>query len=153
MSRPISGVFRACLLATALAAGLACPRLPAAPIEANAPLVHFALPTFTPEGYRSLLLHGDQVRILSADHIEVSQMQLTQFDGKPDNHVDTVFISSQATFFPSRQFAEGSQGVRIIRDDVEMSGIKWTYDNLKKKVVIDGSVRVIFRGQLDSLLQ
>ena len=140
------------MAAAALAAAL-CAHPAAAPIEANAPLKHFALPTFTPEGYRSLLLHGDEVRITDAQHIEVSQMQLTQFDGKPDNHVDTVFISSLATFFPNRQFAEGSHGVRITRDDVEMSGIRWTYDNLKKKVVIDGSVRVTFRGQLDSILK
>ena len=136
-------------LTCALAGGAAF----AVPIEATAPLKHFALPTFTPEGYRSFLLHGDEVRIPDTQRIEVTQMQLTQFDGKADNRVDTVLISAFAIYFPSRQFAQGDRGVRIIRDDMEMSGTRWTYDNLKKKVVIDGTVHVIFRGQLDSLLQ
>jgi lipopolysaccharide export system protein LptC len=113
----------------------------------------FSLPTFTPEGPRSMLLRGEEARFKTAQQIDITEMQLTLFDGKPDEKVDTVFVSAAATFFPSRQVAEGDKGVRIVRPDVEMYGEKWIYEHQRKKVVIDGRVRVIFRAQLKDILK
>jgi hypothetical protein len=125
----------------------------AASIEANAPVKNFSLPTFTKEGYHSVLLRGNEALFVSAQQIDVSGMQLTLFAGDATNRVETVIISPQARFFPDRNIAEGEHSVRVLHDDVEMSGTKWTYDHGQKKVVIDGNVRVIFHAQLKDILK
>ncbi|MFA5263435.1 MAG: hypothetical protein WC378_06380 [Opitutaceae bacterium] len=140
---PISWLFILALAASACAV----------PIETSAPVKKFSLPTFTPEGPRSMLLRGEEARFKTSQEIDITEMQLTLFDGKPDEKVDTVFVSTAATFFPSRQVAKGVKGVRIIRPEVEMYGERWIYEHQRKKVVIDGKVRVIFRAQLKDILK
>ena len=125
----------------------------AAPVETNAPVKNFSLPTFTKEGYRSVLLRGNEALFVSLQQIDVSGMQLTLFAGDATNRVETVIVSPAARYFPQRKVAEGEHGVRVLRDDVEMSGTKWTYDKDQKKVVIDGNVRVIFHAQLKDILK
>ncbi len=121
--------------------------------RSDIPVKGVTFPTFTDEGFRYILLLGDEAKLSGTQRIEVKQMHLTLFNGKADEKVETVLISTAATFFPTRQFAEGEAGVRIITDDFEVTGQKWTYDRLQKKVVLDGRVRAIFRTQLDSLLK
>ena len=125
----------------------------AASVETNAPVKNFSLPTFTKEGYHSVLLRGNEALFVSAQQINVTGMQLTLFAGDATNRVETVIISPEARFFPDRNVAEGEHGVRVLRDDVEMSGTKWTYDKDQIKVVLDGNVRVIFRVQLKDILK
>jgi hypothetical protein len=125
----------------------------AASIETNAPVKNFSLPTFTKEGYHSVLLRGNEALFVSAQQIDVSGMQLTLFTGDATNRVETVIISPQARFFPNRNIAEGEHSVRVLRDDVEMFGTKWTYDHGERKVVLDGNVRVIFHAQLKDMLK
>lgn len=139
----------ALLLATA---GLWAP-LHAAPIEAGAPIKFFSLPVFTTEGYRSMLLKGNEAVLVGTQRIDVTDMTLTVFTGKADNKVDTVMTSTLARFLPQEKRAEGDKGVRIIRDDVDMTGTRWKYDHTGKKVVIDGNVRVIFPTQLVDILK
>jgi hypothetical protein len=125
----------------------------AASVETNAPVKNFSLPTFTKEGYRSVLLRGNEALFVSAQQINVTGMQLTLFTGDATNRVETVIISPAARFFPERNFAGGEHGVRVLRDDVEMSGTRWTYDQGERKVVLDEDVRVIFHAQLKDMLK
>ncbi len=143
LRRPLSSVLLLTLVAGAFAV----------PIQTSAPVKKFTLPTFTPEGSRLMLLKGEEARFKNAQQIDIVEMQLTLFSGKADEKVETVFVSSEASFYPSRQVADGDKGVRIIRNEVEMSGQKWSYDHLQKKVVIDGKVHVIFRAQLKDILK
>jgi len=132
---------------------LAASGLGAAPIEAGAPIRFFTLPVFTTEGYRSMFLKGNEAVLSGTQRIDVTEMTLTVFTGKADNRVDTVMSSTLASFFPQEKRAEGDRGVRIIRDDVDMTGTRWKYDHTGKKVVIDGNVRVIFPFQLVDILK
>jgi lipopolysaccharide assembly outer membrane protein LptD (OstA) len=125
----------------------------AASVETNAPVKNISLPTFTKDDYRSVLLRGNEALFVSAQQINVTGMQLTMFAGDATNRVETVIISPEARFFPDRNVAEGEHNVRVLRDDVEMSGTKWTYDKDQKKVVLEGNVRVIFRVQLKDILK
>lgn len=120
---------------------------------ATAPIINFKLPTFTPEGYRSMLLHGGEAVIPNAQKIDVKQMHLTLFNKKRDEKVTTIFLSTYATFYPQRQYAEGEKGVRVIRDEAEASGDKWSYDHKTEKIVIEGDVHVTFRDQLTDILK
>ena len=125
----------------------------AASVETNSPVKNISLPTFTKDDYRSVLLHGNEALFVSAQQINVSGMQLTLFAGDATNRVETVIISPEARYFPGRNVAEGEHNVRVLRDDVEMSGTKWTYDKDQIKVVLDGNVRVIFHVQLKDILK
>ena len=125
----------------------------AASVETNAPVKNFSLPTFTKDDHRAALLRGNEALFISAQQINVTGMQLTLFAGDITNRVETVIISPEARFYPERNVAEGEHSVRVLRDDMEMSGAKWTYEKDQKKVVIDGNVRVIFHAQLKDLLK
>jgi hypothetical protein len=43
--------------------------------------------------------------------------------------------------------------VRFIRDDIEVTGVGWTYDHTAKKVSLQQNVRVTFRAQLNDILK
>ena len=141
-------MIRRWLIALSLAAGGF-----AASVETVAPVKNFSLPTFTKEGYRAVLLRGNEALFTSAQQIDVTGMQLTLFTGDATNRVETVIVSPKARFFPERTVATGEQGVRVLRDDVEMFGTMWTYDQNEKKVVLDGNVRVIFHAELKDILK
>jgi len=144
---------RTALLFAAFASALL---LSAAPIETTQPVRKFVLPTFTAEGYRHVLLRGGEARLPSTNRIEVSDMHLTLFNQQADERVDTVVVSKQATYFPATRSAEGTEGVRIVRDMVEMSGEKWSYSELSatnRKVVIKGRVRAIFQVPINDILK
>lgn len=122
-------------------------------LSLSAPIHDFSLPLFTKEGFRTLLLLGGEARFENLERITIRNMQLTLFTGDATEKIDTIFISAAATFFPELRRAEGDAGVRIVGDEAEMSGDRWSYDHNLKKVVLDGRVRVIFRAQLDAFLK
>lgn len=125
----------------------------AAPLEVPAPVHDFILPTFTKEGYRALLLRGREARFAEAGRIDLADMSLQVYGNDARNRVESLLTSPLASFFGDRQFAQGDQGVHLVRDDVDMSGTRWSYDHRQKKVVLDDHVRVIFRAQLKDILQ
>ena len=122
-------------------------------VESQAPVKNFSLPTFTKEGFRSVLLRGNEARFVTTQRIDVAGMQLTLFAGDPTNRVETVIVSPEARFHPESTVAEGERSVRVLHDDVEMSGDRWRYEHNRRKVVIEGNVRVIFHAQLKDILK
>jgi hypothetical protein len=49
--------------------------------------------------------------------------------------------------------AAGDGTVRLIRDDIEVTGSGWNYDHPGKKVSITRNVRVVFAAQLNDILK
>ena len=43
--------------------------------------------------------------------------------------------------------------VRMIRDDIEVTGRGWTYDHRAKKVSLAADVRIVFAAQLNDILK
>lgn len=127
--------------------------LAATPIDAQAPVHNFVLPTFTKEGYRALLLRGGEARFVGAGRIDIFEMNLTVYKNDASEQIDTQLTSPAASFYTDRQYAEGDKGMHLVRDDVDMRGRRWSYDHRQKKVVIDDDVHVIFRAQLNHILQ
>jgi lipopolysaccharide export system protein LptC len=64
-----------------------------------------------------------------------------------------MLLSSTATFYPKEQRATGDKNVRLIRDDIEVTGEGWTYDHTGKKVSLARHVRVVFSAQLNDILK
>lgn len=139
-----------CLL-TPLAAPGAGPSVDAAPSE---PIKNFILPTFTPDkGYRSMLLRGVQARMLTPRLIELEDMNLTVFTGDASNRVESVLLSPLARVSLDDETAGGPGPVRLIRDDLDLTGEQWTYERAQKRISISRNVRVVFHTELKNLLK
>ncbi|MGH7944566.1 MAG: LPS export ABC transporter periplasmic protein LptC, partial [Opitutaceae bacterium] len=111
------------------------------------------LPIFTDkEGYRSMTLRGSEVRPAGRS-IAVTDLSITIFSGDAKTTVDSVLLSPAAVFLPRENRARGDKSVRLIRDDVEVTGVGWDYDHASKKVSLQQNVRVTFRAQLNDILK
>ncbi len=143
-------MIRSLLLATLLAA----PALHAqAPAPAAAPALNWVLPLFTDkEGFRSMTLRGSEVRP-AGKSIAVTDLSITIFSGDARAQVDSILLSPAAVFSPKENRASGDQAVRFIRDDIEVTGVGWTYDHAARKVSLQQKVRVTFRAQLNDILK
>lgn len=129
------------------------PVVAAAPAPPVAPALNWVLPLFTDkEGWRTMTLRGSEVRP-AGNRIGVTDLSITIFSGKEDAKVDTILLSPDAHFFPKEKTASGSKSVRLIRDDIEVTGVGWNYDHAAKKVSLDKNVRVVFRAQLNDILK
>jgi len=122
--------------------------------EAPPPAMNWVLPIFTDkEGYRSLTARGSEVRPLGNDSVTVTDLNITVFSGDAASQVETVFLSPLANFNRNAKRADGDQSVRIVRDDLEATGKKWTYDHGQKRVTLQGKVRITFNAEIKDLLK
>jgi hypothetical protein len=117
------------------------------------PAKDWALPLFTPDGFRSMTLRGSEVYTVGPDRIDIVNMNIAVFSGDAATRVDTILLSPAASYFPRENRAAGDESVRLIRDDIDVTGKRWTYDYDLKKVSIHEGVRVVFRAQLDDILK
>ena len=125
----------------------------APPATGSAPAVNWVLPLFTDkEGFRSMTLRGTEVRPVGKN-IAVTDLSITIFSGDAKAQVDSMLLSPSALFLSQEQRASGDKTVRFIRDDVEVTGLGWTYDHAARKVSLRQNVRVTFRAQLNDILK
>ena len=123
------------------------------PAVVTAPAVNWVLPIFTDkEGFRSMTLRGSEVRA-AGRNVEVTDLNITIFSGDAAAQVDSILLSPTAVFMPKENRARGDRAVRFIRDDVEVTGVGWTYDHTTKKVSLQHDVRVTFRAQINDILK
>jgi len=135
-----------CLLASVAAAGAGGP--------SSEPIKNFILPTFTPaEGYRSMLLRGSEAWMLTPRLIQLDDMNLTVFSGDVFNRIDSILLSPIARVSLDEHTAGGPGSVRLIRDDLELTGEQWTYDQAQKRISIARHVHVVFHTELKDLLK
>lgn len=121
---------------------------------AGAPATNWVLPIFTDkEGYRSLTARGSEVRQFAKDSITVTDLSITVFSGDAAARVETIFLSPLATFFPKDNRASGEKQVRVVRDDLEATGTRWSYDHARKRVTLEGDVRIVFNAEVKDLLK
>ncbi len=120
---------------------------------ANAPVVNFRVPTFTKEGFRSWLLSGAEGHYVNANQLDVTDLNLTVFDGTAANRVESVFLSPSASALINDGQVRGQDRLRLITDDFEATGEDWRYDHRAKKVSIYKNVRVVFHTQLKDILR
>ncbi len=118
------------------------------------PAKNWVLPLFTAkEGFRSMTLRGSEVRPVGTERVEVTDFSITVFSGDAAANVETMLLSPAASFFPKAKRAAGEKSVRLIRDDIEVTGEGWTYDHAGKKVSLARNVRVVFPAQLNDILK
>jgi hypothetical protein len=132
---------------------LAFSRAHAADEAQSEPTKNFILPTFTPEGYRSMLVRGSEARMLTLRLIQLDDMNLTVFSGDASNRVDSVLLSPIAIISLDNDTAHGPGAVRLIRNDLDLTGEQWTYDRANKKISIARNVHVVFNTELKDMLK
>jgi len=119
----------------------------------NAPVKDFALKRFTQAGPLDLVLRGTEASYPSADRIDIIDLNLTRFSGDASQRIEDILLSEAATFLPNQNLVLGDKSVRVIRDDMEMTGEKWSYNHAEKKVSIGKNVRVVFKTRLADILK
>jgi hypothetical protein len=147
VNRPARRILAAAaLLASAL--GLA-----AQDVAVGPPATNWTLPLFTREGYRQMTLRGDVVRPIDSDRVDIVGMDFTVFGGGPDAKIDSVILSPVATFMINERTAKGAGAVRLVRDDIEVTGEEWSYSYIEKKVLIMRKAHVVFHAALPDMLK
>jgi len=137
----------------ALALASVAPGIPAQDIAVAPPAKKWTLPLFTKEGYRQMTLRGDEVVPVTSDRVDIIGMNFTAFSGGPEAKVDSVLLSPKATFMINERIASGDETVRLVRDDVDVSGTGWTYYYNEKKVLINRNAHVVFHAALPDILK
>lgn len=124
-------------------------------ITPNAPVTNFKLPVLNDQGLRTSLLRGTEARYVSLSQIELVEMQYSTFFEDGSNRVDTLLLAPTATVFivDNKVRVHGEEGVRLVRDDLDVIGTRWTYDHAKKKITLEKDVRVVFRTELKDILK
>jgi hypothetical protein len=107
----------------------------------------------TPEGPRSMTLRGDEAQPVNRNQIDVKGLSIFVYSGDASSRVTTILTSPEASFFNQEQRAQGPSAVRLIRDDVDITGEDWTYERAQEKVTIRRHVRLEFKEQLTGLLK
>jgi hypothetical protein len=121
--------------------------------SAGPPAKNWVLPLFTKEGFRQMTLRGDEVHPVTSDRVDIIGMNFTVFTGQADAKVDSVLLSPRASFLINERIARGEDSVRLIRDDVEVTGTDWTYFYADKKVLINRNAHVVFHAALPDILK
>jgi hypothetical protein len=145
--------FRRALLPVLL--GLAAPLVGAdqPPVTGLSPAQDWKLPLFTKEGFRSMSLRGDRVYPVSAERIDVENIEITAFSGDAAQRVTSILLSAKASYFPKLQHASGPGAVRVIRGDGEISGEDWTYEKAGEKVSIRRNARIVLNANIGDMLK
>ena len=128
---------------------------PAASVIANAPVKNWKLASFNDAGFRTRLLRGSEARYISDTQIDVVDLNFAQFYGDGSTRTDSVLLAPTASVFVEgeKQELRGADSMRLIRDDLEATGEKWTYDHTGKKLIITQNVRVVFHAPLKDMIK
>jgi len=122
-------------------------------VSANAPIINFRLPTFTPEGYRQWLIRGSQVVFVDKNDIDVHELTLTVFSGDARDVIRTLLLSPVAKVAITDQVATGPESIRVIDDSFDAEGLGWRYAHKEKSISLSRRVRVTIHSELKAILK
>jgi hypothetical protein len=127
-------------------------------IIANAPVKNFRLPSFNDAGHRTSLLRGGEARYINNTQIDIRDLNFAQFEGDGSTEPSHLLLAPAATLFiksKSNFILSGQQTVRLIGEDMEATGERWTFDSKGRhdqRLTMNNNVRVVFRTELKGIL-
>ena len=119
----------------------------------TAPAKNWFLPLFTKEGFHWTTLSGDEVHSVGSDRIDVVNLKIFRFSGDAAARPTTILLSPEASYFPKENRASGPTDMRLIREDVEITGEDWSYEQVGEKISLHRNVRVVFHEKIKSMLK
>lgn len=135
-------------------------RAQSAGVTTTAPIVNFKLPIYNDAGLRKSLFRGNEARRIGTGQIDIVAMQYTLYKEDGSNEADTTLLAPSASVFLTANKpykVQGAEGIRIVRDDLDLHGTRWTFETDEQQnrhVTLETNVRVVFRTlQLGNLLK
>lgn len=122
-------------------------------ITAPAPARNYTLSLFSDQGYHSMHVRGAAAEARSGGRIALTDLTLSIYTGDASRTVETVILSPQAVLEPDAEVVAGPSLVRLIRDDLEVTGEDWSYDHRAKKILIQRNARIVFHAEVADLLK
>jgi hypothetical protein len=117
------------------------------------PIKDFRLPSFDKDGKRTTFMRAAEALIVSPTRIDVKDMQFTVFTKDGTGAFDTLLLTPSAIFLTDKQFVSGSESVRVIRMNLEITGEQWSYNHPEKRVLIGKNARVTFQDELKDIIK
>ncbi len=151
--------FRPLRLAFATAALAAVATAPAADsprIRAPAPVKNFSLPFFNDEGFRTMLIRGNEARLANPAKPELTDVTVSLFSGDAANRVEAVLLATEATVDTAAKTVVGTGPMRLVQEEFEATGERWFYDYNDPDTInlrIERKARIVFRAELQALLK
>lgn len=118
-----------------------------------APVVNFRAPTFNKEGHRATLLRAGTAKLIGQTQVDATDVTYTIFKGDAAATVDTVLVTPAATAQTDKEILHGPSTVRLVRDDLEITGADWSYAHREKKVSIARDSRIVIQTTIPTLLK
>lgn len=122
-------------------------------VSAPSPVRNYTLSFFSESGYHSMHVRGGTADLRDPERIVVTDLTLTLFTGDASRTVDTVILSPRAILEPEPQQVWGPGPVRLVGQDLELTGEDWRYDHPAKKILIQRRARIVFQAELADLLK
>lgn len=122
-------------------------------ISSPTPVKNFSLPFFNHDGFHTMLIRGREALIANPARVELTDMTLSLYSGDATRAVDTVILAPAATVTPATRIVTGPDLIRLIRDDLELTGRDWTYTHDETRIVIRRQARIVFNASLENLLK
>jgi hypothetical protein len=104
------------------------------------------------EGWRDTDLRAAEARV-SREEVVLTGATYTVYSGDAANRPVTVFTAPSATALPGRKILRGDGPVRVVRDDLEVSGEQWAYDHVAQAITIEKNARTVIRATLPDLIK
>jgi hypothetical protein len=130
-----------------------------ASVIASAPVKNLRLPGFNDSGHRTSLIRAGEARYISQTHIDVLDLNFSQFAGDGSTQPVNLLLAPSATVTITGKdsyLLSGKQSVRLIAPKAEATGEDWTYQHHDKtdtgRLVMNKNVRVVFHTELKGLL-
>ena len=148
---PISRLF-ILLCLTALSGGLAVAQT-GGRVTTEAPVKNYSIVFFSEEGYQRIRVQGETAEVKDPTRVRLGGMTLTEYTGDADRTVESVLTAPIAIVEPETEIVSGPESVKLVRDDLELSGENWTYEKEAKRVHIRRNAKLIFNAGFSDLLK
>lgn len=123
-----------------------------AQIMPEAPVINFRLPMFGDDGNPLWDLRGKEGHYINADQVDLRGMRLMIFDKEIPDRIETEIISPAATMFIDENQVRGNESITVKGENFVITGNRWLYDTIDRRVEIDEDVKITFFEDLGGML-
>jgi hypothetical protein len=132
-----------------------CGLLPVLPLSAqmtpDAPIMHFRLPFFGEDGYKTWELRGLSAEFSGEREVEVESAELVIYAGDERLQILNTIRSPLARIDLDAGIARGPGSLFVTGPGFEIEGRTWEWASKQERLRVTDSARVTFIGSLDIL--
>jgi len=103
----------------------------------------FRYPDYDPEGVLRSLVQGEEAHVLSETKVEITTLRIDIFKG---TNVETRVTSPFCLFNPETRSAQSESSLRIVRENLTITGEGFSWDTEAQRFIIEKQARVVIQG-------